>query len=269
MFLYAANNGSSTVSAWTIQDDGSLVSVPGSPFSTGMQSGPVSIATSVDQQCCYVYVAHSLGLNGTGQLSAFAYHSDTGVLSPVAGSPYFLPNAYTPSSVAVNNTGELVYLAAGGTSNITTMDIAGGIGGGVLTERPGSPTNAGNAPCQIFEPRMALSLFVVSSLSYELRLYAPDPVTSLPEYQDSKTMFVGTYCSIASDPFGKFVYLPNTGNGAVSDYLFGFTSNGTTLSDLTLNPLPPTNTYTLPAINPRSMVIRYSRRDREIMQIPE
>jgi len=269
MFLFAANNGSSDISAWAIQDDGSLVTVPGSPFSTGSQSGPVSIVTSVDQQCCYVYVAHSLGLNNTGQLSAFAYHSDTGVLSPAPGSPYTLPNAYTPSSVAVNPSGELVFLAASGTSNITTMDIAGGILGGGLSERPGSPTPAGNAPCQIYQPRLSLSLFAVSSLSYELRLFGSDPNTSLPEWLDTETMFAGSYCSVASDMNGKFVYVPKY--DGQSDYLFGFTVTafGNSLDPLPLNPLPPTNTFTLPSANPRAMVLRYSRHDREILQTPD
>jgi 6-phosphogluconolactonase (cycloisomerase 2 family) len=265
LFLYAANLNSDNVHGWAIQADGSLSAVPGSPFSTGSASGPISVATSPAGQCCYVYVAHSLG--AVAQLSAFAYQPETGALTPVAGSPYSLPNAYTPSSVLANNTGELVYMAASGTSNITTFDIAGGIGGGVLTERSGSPTPLGNAPCEIQQPRLSPSLFAVSGLSYQLMLLGNDPNTFLPTLQDVQTMFVGSYCSLATDPYGKFVYVPKID----ADYLFGYSvgTGGSALQPLPLNPLPPQNTYTLPASQPRAMVLRYSRRDREMLHVPE
>ena len=265
LFLYAANLNSDNVNGWDIQADGSLSPVPGSPFSTGAASGPVSVATSPAGQCCYVYVAHSLGT--FGRLSAFAYNSNTGALTPVAGSPYLLPNAYTPWSVVANNTGEFVYLAASGTSNVTTFDIAGGIGGGVLTERPGSPTPLGNDPCDIQQPRLSPYLFAISSLSYQVMLLGNDPATLLPTLLDIKTMFVGSYCSLATDPYGKFVYVPKTD----ADYLFGYSiaTGGSTLQPLPLNPLPPENTYTLPASQPGAMVLRYSRRDREVLQVPE
>jgi hypothetical protein len=162
-------------------------------------------------------------------------------------------------------------MSNGGTSNISTFDIAGGTG--ALTQRMGSPTPAGNSPCEIRQPRLSPSLFVVSNLSYEVGLYGTDPATGLPEWLDRGTMFVGSYCSVASDPYGKFIYLPNPGNGADSDYLFGFmtNANGTSLLPLPLStdPLAPINTYTLPALMPRAMVIRYSRRDRETLQVPD
>jgi hypothetical protein len=86
-------------------------------------------------------------------------------------------------------------------------------------------------------------------------------------------MFVGSYCSVATDPYGKFVYLPNPGNGSNSDYLFGFQTNANSTAllpvTLTTDPLSPANTYTLPALMPRAMVVRHSRRDREVLQIPD
>jgi 6-phosphogluconolactonase (cycloisomerase 2 family) len=264
LFLYAANVNSDNVYGWAIQADGSLSAVPGSPYSTGFASGPVSVATSPASQCCYLYVAHSLG--SPARLSAFAYDSQTGALTPIAGSPYSLPNAYTPSSVLADNTGEFVYMTASGTGNVTTFDVAGGTGGGVLTERPGSPSPLGSTPCEIQQPRLSSSLFVISGLSYQLLLVGEDPNTLLPIQLDRQTMFAGSYCSLATDPYGKFVYVPKVD----ADYLFGFSvsAGGSTLAPLPLNPLPPENTYTLPASEPRAMVLRYSRRDREMLQVP-
>jgi hypothetical protein len=73
--------------------------------------------------------------------------------------------------------------------------------------------------------------------------------------------------SLATDAYGKFVYVPKID----ADYLFGYSvgTGGSTLEPLPLNPLPPQNTYTLPASQPRAMVLRYSRRDREMLQVPE
>jgi hypothetical protein len=167
----------------------------------------------------------------------------------------------------VNTTGDTVYLGAGGTSSITTLTVADGIGGGVLTERPGSPTQVGYSPCEIVQPRLSPSLFVVSTNTYELYLYSSGANTSLPVFLDRKSMFAGSYCSMASDPYGKFIYVPKFND--VADYLFGFrvAQGGSTLEPLPLNPLPPENTYTLPTAQPRAMVLRYSHRDREAMQI--
>jgi DNA-binding beta-propeller fold protein YncE len=217
-----------------------------------------------------VYVAHS-GIGGTPQVAAYAYHHTTGALTLLPGSPFPAgSNAYNPRSLEVNSTGELLYMANGGTSNFSTFDISGT---GTLTERAGSPTPAGSSPCVIHQPRLSPSLFVVSILASDVQLYGSDPGTGLPQWLDTKTMFSGSYCSAASDPYGKFVYLPNSGNSSGADYLFGFmtNANSTALLPLTLNsdPLSPANTYTLPALMPRAMVVRYSRRDREVLQVPD
>jgi hypothetical protein len=158
-------------------------------------------------------------------------------------------------------------MANSGTSNITTFDIAGGAG--TLTQRAGSPTPALNSPCYIHQPRLSLSLFVVSSLSYQLGLFGDDLSTFLPTWLDTETMFVGDYCSVATDPYGEFAYVPKFDD--VANYLFGFrsASGGSSLEPLPLNPVSPTNTYTLTAQMPRTMVIRYSRRDRELLQVPD
>ena len=261
-FLYAANTNSDNVSGWAIQDNGSLTPVPGSPYALGDASMPVSLATSPAGQ--RLYVTHSAG--SAMRVSAFAYDQDTGALTPLTLSPHAAPGANTPSSIIVNNTGERVYLAASGTSNITTFDIASGTG--ALTEHASSPTAAGNAPCSIYQPPLSSSLFAVSGLSAQLMLFGEDP-GSPPAWLATETMFSGSYCSVGTDPYGKFVYVPKF--DGVADYLFGFqvSANGATLEPLTLNPVAPTNTYALSAQQPRAMVLRYSRRDREMLQIPE
>jgi 6-phosphogluconolactonase (cycloisomerase 2 family) len=267
LFLYATNRNSDDISGWVIQANGSLTPVPGSPYRIGDAASPASVATTPAGQCCYVYVAHN-NINGVPHVSAYTYHESTGALTQLPGSPFSAGlTAYSPASLQVNTTGELLYMANSGTSNITTFDIAGGAG--TLTQRAGSPTPALNSPCYIHQPRLSLSLFVVSSLSYQLGLFGDDLSTFLPTWLDTETMFVGDYCSVATDPYGEFAYVPKFDD--VANYLFGFrsASGGSSLEPLPLNPVSPTNTYTLTAQMPRTMVIRYSRRDREILQVPD
>ena len=264
-FLYATASGSGEVHGWTIQANGSLSPIPGLPLYLGDASMPESLATTPAARCCYLYVARWVG--GSTRVSGFSYNSTTGALTQLPLSPFAAPGAYDASSIIVNNTGDRVLMAAGGTSNITTFDI--GSGTGALTEHLFSPTPAGNSPCKLKQPPLSPSLFVVSSLSYQLSLYIEDPDSSLPTWLDSANMFAGSYCDAAFDPYGQFVYVPKFDD--IADYLFGFTvsADGMSLQPLTLNPVSPTNTYTLSAIHPRTMVLRYSRRDREMLQIPD
>ena len=264
-FLYATASGSGEVHGWTIQANGSLSPIPGLPLYLGDASMPESLAITPAGQCCYLYVARWVG--SSTRVSAFAYDQNTGALTQLPLSPFAAPGAYDASSMIVNNTGDRVLLAAGGTSNITTFDIASGTG--ALTEHLFSPSPAGNSPCKIKQPPLSPSLFVVSSLSYQIGLYIEDPDSSLPTWLDTGDMFVGSYCDAAFDPYGQFVYVPKFDD--IADYLFGFTvgPNGSTLEPLPLNPVSPTNTYTLSAIHPRTMVLRYSRRDREMLQIAD
>ncbi len=267
-FLYATAWYSSEVYGWAIQADGSLVAVPGSPVSTvsgGTSSGPISIAMSQDQQCCYVYVAHQLA--SPAELSAFAYDQDTGALTPVAGSPYAMPGLHSPSSVVANITGELVYVTATGSSNVATFDIAGGIGGGVLTPRPGSPTPFTPGPCEIVQPRLSPSIFAASSNAYVIAHWGTDVDTALPTFLGGTSLEAGNYCTVASDPHGRFAYTTNNN----ADTLFGFSVDqiGGTFTPLPLSPTPPENRLTTPSREPRAMVLRYSRRDREDTQVPE
>jgi 6-phosphogluconolactonase (cycloisomerase 2 family) len=269
-FLYATNRNSDDVSGWVIQANGSLTPVPGSPYDLGDATTPAAVATAPVGHGSYVYVAHN-NMNGVPFVSAFTYHGTTGALTELPGSPFNAGlSAYSPSSLLVNAAGDTLYMANSGTSNISTFDIAAGAG--TLTQRAGSPTSALNAPRFLHQARLSPSLFVVSSLSYQLGLFGHDPVTFLPTFLDSEDMFAGSYCSVATDPYGEFAYVPQA--DGTSNYLFGFrvTAGGTALESLTLNtetPPTPTNIYTLPAQMPCGMAIRYSRRDREVLQVPE
>lgn len=86
-FLYVTNTNDGTVSAFTIDSTtGNLTAVAGSPFT----SGPAIVtpdepsAAAVDPSGQFLYVANS----DTENVSAFTINATTGVLTPVAGSPF-------------------------------------------------------------------------------------------------------------------------------------------------------------------------------------
>jgi 6-phosphogluconolactonase (cycloisomerase 2 family) len=70
------NNGSNTVSVFTIDSDGSLSPVAGSPF----PGGPNLYSAAVHPSGHFLYI-------GSGNVSGYAINS-TGYLTPIVGSPF-------------------------------------------------------------------------------------------------------------------------------------------------------------------------------------
>jgi 6-phosphogluconolactonase len=92
-FAYVANFYSNLLSAYSIDSNGTLTPVPGSPFGEDRAVGPVSVA--VDSKAKFAYVANSASDN----ITVFSIGSN-GVLTPVPGSPF--ATGYSPYSVAVD-----------------------------------------------------------------------------------------------------------------------------------------------------------------------
>jgi 6-phosphogluconolactonase (cycloisomerase 2 family) len=85
-FLFVANQGSGTVSAYTIGGGGALTAVPGSPFVSGTGASHPTGA-SVDPTGNFLYVSNQA--NGTvSGYSITQSGASAGALTPVAGSPF-------------------------------------------------------------------------------------------------------------------------------------------------------------------------------------
>jgi 6-phosphogluconolactonase len=89
-FVYVTNQTSNNISAYSIGRDGTLTSIPGSPFAAGIE--PVSVG--VDPNNKFACVANKFSHN----VSVYRIGEDGG-LSPVAGSPF--PAGAGPNSVAL------------------------------------------------------------------------------------------------------------------------------------------------------------------------
>jgi 6-phosphogluconolactonase (cycloisomerase 2 family) len=77
-FLYVANSGDNTVSAFTIGSDGRLTAVAGSPFSLPAgATGPVDVNSDPSGQ--FLYVVN----NTSNSVSMFTINTSNGVVSPI------------------------------------------------------------------------------------------------------------------------------------------------------------------------------------------
>ena len=125
--VYVSNSGSTygTVTAFafdpTLASCGAILcKVPGSPFLAG--AGASGLA--VDSTGQFLYVANSSAINdpqqttAVGNISAFSINITTGVLTQVAGSPFFPPfsGSYGPSALAVIPNSQFLYATTPGSS---------------------------------------------------------------------------------------------------------------------------------------------------------
>jgi 6-phosphogluconolactonase len=134
LFLYVGLGGTVSanhfVAAFSIDPSTGVLTVIGSPFSTG--SGPFSIA--VDQSGKFLYTANS----HDNTVSAFTIDSSTGALTEVGGSPFATGAAGGfPFALAMDPVGMFLYTANQGSDNISGFSI--NITTGALTPIPGSP----------------------------------------------------------------------------------------------------------------------------------
>src|SRR6266567_2691727 len=139
-FVVVANQGTSNVAVFSLDaTTGALTEVPGSPFASGQQPGPVAIDPPVLAGTApsgkFVFV----GDTGGNSLSAYTIDS-AGSLTPVTGTPIPLGANAQPSSIAVDPAGKFVYIS------IVPQEVAGFAldpSTGVLTPITGSPFSAG------------------------------------------------------------------------------------------------------------------------------
>jgi 6-phosphogluconolactonase (cycloisomerase 2 family) len=188
-FLYAANHGANTISAFTVNPaTGALTAISGSPFPTPI--GDTSIAVSRDFKFLY---AADFGLN---QISAFSVNSD-GSLSPLLGTPF--PAGSGPVSVVTHPAADFLYVSNQGSGEIMvfiidpqlTSSTSVAIGNAPLF---GTMTSDGTRFYQTVSALAQISGFSVS---------ANGSLTPISGSPFSTGFFPRT---IAIDPAGKFLY---------------------------------------------------------------
>jgi 6-phosphogluconolactonase (cycloisomerase 2 family) len=132
-FLYAFSKGAADLLlGWTIDAQAQLTTIFAMPLTI---DGPT--ATAVDPQGRFLFVAASTRLTRIPQVYAYSINSTTGVLTSVAGSPFALPLASSPESLAVDRSGKFLYVAVPTVGGVVGYTIDQGTG--VLTLIPTGP----------------------------------------------------------------------------------------------------------------------------------
>ena len=160
----------------TTQDNvsGFKVGTSGAPTSSQNQSGPnQSIGIVADPSAKFLYLSDF----ENGGVQAFTINASTGLLTPVAGSPFPASLAPDPGGIAMDPNAKFLY---------TTLMNSGGVAGftinpssGALTAIAGSPFPTGNTPSQVIVDSSGKFLFVsnFNDSVGAISAYSIDPTT--------------------------------------------------------------------------------------------
>ncbi len=125
-FLFVANSLTNNVSVFTIRGDGSLETVPGSPFATG-GTNPLGITSN--QRGTFLFVTN----RDSNNISVFSI-STNGVLTPVSGSPFPTTGLATPTGLAINISGSLLFVGFRNAIGTFSVDAEGHLAAAVAPQ---------------------------------------------------------------------------------------------------------------------------------------
>ncbi len=231
-FLFVANaTGGATsagnVSAFSINADGTLSVIAGSPYAADMK--PSGIV--VDPSGQYVYVSNS----ASADVSVYSVDSTKGALTLRNQAP---SKGVFNTAIAMAPSGQ--YLFVGGTNNSGTSDLFGfsrDTNTGVLTADPNSPYGASDFPYGLAVDPTSEFLFVTAQQRHEVHSYKIGNVTTSLLLTET----VNSPVSTASEPYGAvvsplgnasggFLFTADAGVGRVSVFSYDTLGNLTELT---------------------------------------
>jgi len=215
--VYVANRDSQDISAFTADSSGALTPVSGSPFTT--TSGVNNIAVNPTGTLLY---ASAYDSSNVGTVWAFTIAPATGVLSPVAGSPYsVLP---VPLSLVFNPAGSLLFVGAWESEAIHVFSV--NTSTGALTEIPNSPFPVPGGPRILAMHPSGNFLFVANDGNNSIDSYSIDSTGNLTQIANSPDSDLNQPWGIAVSPDGNYLYaVDESGMTAVEG--FSIASDGT------------------------------------------
>lgn len=218
-FLLAVNAGSNTIAVFNILDDGSLISVSGSPFSSDGQT-PVSIGTKDN----YIYVVnkaqdsvHKITTKPNYTVFTIDYK---GTLTPVPHSTIELSTGASPAQALVSNDGKFLFGAdflafmlqpAQGTLRSFTIDS-----NGKLDAVAGTPQAIpmGGALGLAQNPRDN-TLYVGSPVTGQVDVYGVDGSSGALNFVNSVTSGPAS-CWLRTAHDGSNLYALNSAENSIS-----------------------------------------------------
>jgi len=212
-FLYAANDGSGTISAYAINPvGGSLARIPGSPFlADGAPGGDYSVAVSPNGKFLFATA------ETTTVIHIYSIASN-GALSEIAGSPF--PTGANSQGLRVTPSGQFLLVGEGSLTAVGVYSISSS---GALTAVAGSPFPASASPFDVEVNCSGRLVFVIDNGSFNGSYSAIDvysmssggaltPVSGEPFYNGSSSTSGG----LALSPNGQFLFVSDTFSNDIS-----------------------------------------------------
>ncbi len=218
-FLYVANSAANTISIFNVALDGTLT-LSGSPIPAG-GSGPNAVV--IDPSGKYLLVTNSL----TNNVSVFSIDTGTGVLSPVAGSPFYANT--NPTEILITPSGQFVFVTNPCIGMVTAFSFS--TSSGMLMPVLGSPVFSGAGAAALAVDASERFLYVANpsainplvSTIGNISGFNIDPVTGAlaPMLGSPFYATVGTGpTALTVDPSGRFLYAVTPGS---ADSIWCFT----------------------------------------------
>jgi 6-phosphogluconolactonase len=208
--VYVANQGTDEITAYSLDKaTGGLSQIPGSPFTAGDAPQKVQI----DPSGQYLVAANLL----SGNLSVYS-RTQTGALTPVAGSPFALNSAARPVDVAFDPSGRFLFATDSNAQGVWVFSMNAATG--ALLPVAGSPfVNGVQNPVDLEITGDGRFLVVANSLSDNISVFAVNPANGALAPVAGSPFAAGLQPrALALDPSGRFLYAAN-GN---SDNLYTY-----------------------------------------------
>jgi 6-phosphogluconolactonase (cycloisomerase 2 family) len=205
--VYVANRGGN-ISAYLVNNaTGALTEVTGSPFPAGLS--PISIAAGPESPSgASIYVVNNQGRT----LSTFATET-SGVLRQI--SPQ-IPTGSSPVSVSVHPSGQFVYVANGGSDDVSAYVIDAE---GFPQPMVGSPFPAGRNPASVVADPSGQFLYVANDIGASVSSYSIDPTTGALTPLPDSAFGIGRVETFAVSPTGLVAYAAHSGSEIISGWL--------------------------------------------------
>jgi 6-phosphogluconolactonase (cycloisomerase 2 family) len=206
-FAYVADTVPGSISGYNIDQSGVLTPVPGSPFAAADGTAFVII----DPSGRFLYALNCGGVcsgSGSGNIEAYTIDQQTGVLTPMAGSPFAA--GQSPFAIAVDPTGHFAYVANFESGDVFAYSIDSQTG--ALTQI-GSPIAAGTLPLSIVVDPWGQFVYTANTASGDISAFAINFDGSLGTVVGSPFAAGNATAGVAPSSNGKFL-IAAAGDGA-------------------------------------------------------
>ncbi|MBC7420511.1 MAG: beta-propeller fold lactonase family protein [Bdellovibrio sp.] len=151
-FLYVANVQTNNVSAYAVADDGTLSTIVGAPFASGVSTTELN-SSVIDPTGKFLYVSNS-STSGGGGVIGYAIDQTTGALSLIPGSPFknILGSPVTPSTgdgITIHPNGRWLFIGGIRQKKVISYEIdttTGALSGLEIPVSNGNLTDYGTSP---------------------------------------------------------------------------------------------------------------------------